>query len=87
MNALKTCMNVTDDEISSMRMSAKLENGDNSVIVTCHLDECQFSAGMLRGYGGGNLVELKEQLVARNRSEMITIHANFLMGNRYGHPH
>ena len=37
---------------------------------------------MLRGYGGGNLVELKEQLINRNNSEIITVHANFLMGNR-----
>ena len=81
-NALKTCQDVTEDEFRSMKTSAKLENGDSSVVATCHLDECQFSAGMLRGYGGGNLVELKEQLVNRNHSEIITIHANFLLGNR-----
>ena len=72
-----------------MRTSAMLENnGDSSVVVTCHLDECQFSAGMLRGYGGGNMVELREQLIIRNHSgtingtDIITVHANFLMGNR-----
>jgi len=42
---------------------------------------------MLRGYGGGNVLELKEQLGYRNNSgplgkEMITVHANFLYGNR-----
>lgn len=42
---------------------------------------------MLRGYGGGNIVELQEQLRYRNNSghlgtEMITVHANFMYGNR-----
>lgn len=83
-NALKRCIDVTDEEYKSMEVSAALENrGDTNVIVSCFLDECMFSAGMLRGYGGGNMVELKEQLILRNNSaEIITVHANFMMGNR-----
>jgi hypothetical protein len=67
-NALHSCRDISEDEMRVMINEVTLLGSSSSVLVTCYLDECQFSAGMLRGYGGGNLVELKEQLVLRNNS-------------------